>query len=316
LFQLKQLIFDPYSYHYSGAQGSSSCPNQCSFCNVASFYGKYKRKDVRLLADEMIFIYNKYKGQLFYMLDALVNDFITELSLEFIKRNISIYWDGYLRVDKNITEEMAHLWRRGGFYRARMGIESGSQNILNLMEKGITIEQTKNSLSNLASAGIKTTAYIVIGHPGETDEDFQQTLEFLAEMKNDIWEAECNPFTYLYSGQSKADSWSDKRILLYPEWAKELLICQTWIVNDLPSREVLFERIFKFVEFCNKIGVSTPWSMQSVNKSDERWKRLHKNSVPSLLELIKRTEYIEENKFTKERMRAETACQDEEDFEF
>ncbi|MCU0287762.1 MAG: hypothetical protein MUF15_15390, partial [Acidobacteria bacterium] len=143
------------------------------------------------------------------------------------------------------------------------------------------------TISNLAAAGIKTTLYVVIGHPGETEQDFQLTLDLVSRLKDDIWEAECNPFTYFYSGQAGAQQWVEKSELLYPTWAKEMLITQTWIINAQPSREEMYRRIYRFVDHCKRLGISTPWSLNDVNKSDERWKRLHKDAVPSVLELIK-----------------------------
>jgi radical SAM superfamily enzyme YgiQ (UPF0313 family) len=78
------------------------------------------------------------------------------------------------------------LWRRGGFYRARLGIESGSPKILQKMGKNTTIDQIKKALSNLAYARIKTTTYWIVGYPGETEEDFLKTLTLIKELQNEI----------------------------------------------------------------------------------------------------------------------------------
>ena len=307
--------FNPYNYHYMAAQGSSSCPNHCSFCNVTTFYGEYREKDPVRTVEEMVQLNRTYGCKVFHMMDSLLNDVVTDIAREFIKRDITLYWDGYFRVPASCPKDMALLWRKGGFYRARIGVESGSQRVLNLMNKGITVDQIRETISNLASAGIKTTAYIVIGHPGETEEDFQQTLDLIEELKTDIWEAECNPFTYFYSGQGRSDEWEAKRILLYPPWAKDMLITQTWIVNDTPKREEMFGRIYRFVEHCKRLGVAIPWSVLDVNHSDERWHRLHKNAVPRLFDLMKKNEYRDEDKDVKETIKAKYIV-DEKEFEF
>ncbi|MCP4147399.1 MAG: radical SAM protein, partial [bacterium] len=207
-------------------------------------------------------------------------------------------------------------WRRGGFYRARIGVESGSQKVLDLMEKNITVDQIKSTVSSLAYAGIKTTAYIVVGHPGETEEDFQQTLTLMEELKDDIWEAECNPFTYFFSGQLKSAEWAAKRALLYPQWAKEMLITQTWYVNSEPTREAMYDRVARFVSHCRKLGISLPWSLKDVDNSDQRWKRLHKNAVPPLLELINKERYIDECKTVAQLHFARDTPGDDMDFDF
>ncbi|MCK5056812.1 MAG: hypothetical protein KAT34_09170 [Candidatus Aminicenantes bacterium] len=104
--------FNPNHYSYLAAQGSSSCPNQCSFCNVTSFYGEFKKKNPRQTVEEMIELFQKYGTQLFYMLDALVNEVVFDIAEEFIKSGVSLYWDGYFRVDDACSRENALLWRR------------------------------------------------------------------------------------------------------------------------------------------------------------------------------------------------------------
>jgi radical SAM superfamily enzyme YgiQ (UPF0313 family) len=151
---------------------------------------------------------------------------ITGFSKELIKREVPLYYDAYLRVYEKDSDPVSDventlLWRKGGFYRARMGCESGSQRILDSVGKGITVEQIKTAVSSLAYAGIKTTTYWVVGLPGETEEDFQQTLALVEGLKNDIYQAECAAFIYYYNGQNKSDIWASQRKLLFPAEAKE-----------------------------------------------------------------------------------------------
>jgi radical SAM superfamily enzyme YgiQ (UPF0313 family) len=311
--------FDLRGYRYLAAQGSVSCPNRCSFCNVANFYGEYREKAPQILVEEMIKLYKKYGRQLFHMLDALLNPIITEMAGEFIKSGTALYWDGYFRVDESACDiETVFLWRRAGFYRARIGVESGSQRVLDSMGKNITVDRVKKNIANLAECGIKTTVYVVIGHPGETGDDFRQTLDLVEELKNDIWEAECNPFTYFYTGQSGNDNdkWAGRRILLYPESAKDMLLYQTWIVNGSPPREEMYRRVNRFVRHCKRLGISLPWSLFDVNKSDNRWKRLHKNAVPSVLELSRKDIYIDECRDVKPYLPAQDTWEDDGEFDF
>jgi hypothetical protein len=220
-------------------------------------------------------------------------------------------------VSDNVCDiEKTLLWRRGGLYRARIGIETGSQRLLDLMGKAITVAQSKNALSSLAYAGIKTTAYIVIGYPGETEADFQQTLDFVEELKNDIWQAECNPFYYYYTGQPYSDKWADKRVLLYPGNARELLICQTWQVDCEPSREERFRRIFRFTQHCKKLGIPNPYSRKEIFQADKRWRSLHQNAVPLLTAFESNGVHIEENKLIKKLIPAQVTQQDDRSFIF
>ncbi|UCH95357.1 MAG: radical SAM protein [Candidatus Aminicenantes bacterium] len=284
-------------YPYLAAQASAGCPFRCSFCNVAPFYGEYRQKEPRQVVEEMTKLYHTYGSQLFFMNDALMNPVIDGLSRELIKSGVSLYWDGYLRVDESTSDiENTMFWRQGGFYRARIGVESGSQRVLDLIGKKITVDQTRAAVASLAYAGIKTTAYIVVGHPGETQEDFQKTLDLLEELKNDIWEAECNPFIYGYDGQVNSAQWVKQNKLLYPAWAKKMLMIQTWVVDAEPSREETYNRVCRLIQHCNKMGIPNPYSLSEIYQADERWKKLHKNAVPGLIEFKDKDTTIDDTK--------------------
>jgi radical SAM superfamily enzyme YgiQ (UPF0313 family)/CDGSH-type Zn-finger protein len=304
-------------YPYIAAQVSFSCPYQCSFCNVKPYFGKYREKEPAQAFQEMKALYQKYGVQLFFMNDALLNRVATGLSEEMIDSDLAFYWDGYLRVDETVCDpEITLQWRRGGFYRARLGIESGSQRVLDMIHKGITTDQIKRTLISLAAAGIKTTAYWVIGHPGETDEDFLQTLLLLEETKDYIYEAECNSFIFGFAGQGDSETWKHKRKLLFPGNAKEMLIVQSWILDDLPSREETYERMNRFVQLCSKLGIPNPYSILDIHKADLRWKKLHRNAVPCLVDFKGTGAYIDECKSVKQLLLIQEKIEDQGDFGF
>jgi hypothetical protein len=95
-----------------------------------------------------------------------------------------------------------------------------------------------------------------------------------------------------------------------------MLIYQTWFVDEKPQREEMYNRIFRFVAHCKKMGINTPWSLNDVNKQDQRWKRLHKNAVPSILELINKDVYVEECKRVSKLYFAQDVQQDDGEFDF
>lgn len=304
-------------YPYLAAQASGSCPYQCSFCNVAAFYGEYRQKDPKQAVREMIGMYRKYGKQVFFMNDSLLNYVAGDLADQFLESGVALYWDGYLRVDENVCDiDTTIHWRRGGMYRVRLGVESGSQHVLDMMDKKITPALTEQTLSTLAMAGIKTTTYWVIGHPGETEEDFQQTLDLLERLKNVIYEAECNPFIYGYGGQAATDQWREMRQLLYPDWAKEMLVLQTWIVDADPTREVAYDRVNRFVRRCEELGIPNPYSINDIFNADTRWQKLHKNAVPNLLELNDESLYIDECKHIQPVGLLQKTLDDDGDFDF
>ena len=265
--------FDISHYTQLACYTSRSCPFQCGFCAETVNWGKYRKKGASRVVEELGKLNDLHGSQLYLMSDSLLNPIVDELSRELIDADITIYWDGYLRADKHACDpDNTFRWRRGGFYRARMGIESGSPQVLKLMDKRITPEQIRTAIANLALAGIKTSTYWVIGYPGETEADFQATLDIIEEMKENLYEAECNPFRFYLTGQVSSSQWLEesKSKLLYPENAREFLILQTWVLENGVPREEIYDRLNRFVSHCSRLGIPNPYSWPDIHKADER----------------------------------------------
>jgi hypothetical protein len=304
-------------YPYLAAYGSRSCPYRCNFCSETVQWGKYRKKNPRQIASELQALYHRYGAQLFLMCDSLLNPLVTDLAHELSQLNCSIYWDGYLRVHPEVCDpEKTLFWRRGGLYRTRLGVESGSQHVLDLMGKGITRRQIKEAIRSLAFAGIKTTTYWVVGYPGETEADFLQTLALLEELKNDIYEAWCSPFYYYPTGQVNSGHWVEKAHPLYPPEAKEMLIFQTWEPGGEPSRQETWQRMNRFVQYCKTLGIPNPYALDDIHKADRRWKTFHPNAAPSLVDFGNLASGIDERKQVKPLLYACAKHQDDGNFDF
>ncbi|MCP5108797.1 MAG: radical SAM protein [bacterium] len=299
---------------------SFSCPYRCSFCNEAQYRGKYRKRDIKEAVGEMVTLYNAVElnnvnsgHQLFFMTDSLMNPIIADMADELIERNTSLYYDGYYKVDDAATNpDNTFRWRKSGLYRVRLGVESGSQKVLNMMQKGITVDQICKTVTNFALAGIKTTTYWVIGHPGETEEDFQKTLDLVEELKNSIYQSECNPFLYHYSGQNSSERWEEKRMLLYPEKSSDMLVFDFWTLDMEPLREEAYERMHRFVEHCKGLGIPNPYSFKEIFDADKRWEKLQKFAVPPMDKFGVEGDHIRDN--LKERLLAKKTRSDQDDF--
>lgn len=287
-------------YPCMAATSSTSCIYNCSFCVSKKVNGEYRKKDPSLVVEQMTQLYKQHGHQLFFMTDSLINPVITDLASEFIKANIALYYDAYFKVDDQSADiNNTLLWRRGGLYRVRLGTESGSQRILNEMNKLITPDQIRATVKALAYAGVKVTTYWVIGHPGETEDDFQQTLDLIEELKSDIYQAECNYFLYHYSKQAKGDEWAMYRMPLYSDQIDDMLIFKHWTLDLYPLREEAFRRVHRFEAHCRKLGIPNPYSLSEYYSADKRWSELHKNAAPSLAAFRNFGHYIDECKHIK-----------------
>jgi radical SAM superfamily enzyme YgiQ (UPF0313 family) len=277
-------------YLQMATYATRSCPFQCKFCSETVQWGRFRKKNAEQIVDEIDQIRRENGGKLFLFGDSLVNPVIEELSRQLLKKRSDIYWDAYLRTDPAVCDPVnTDLWRQGGFYRARLGIESGSQRVLDLMNKKMSVQQMKKALSALANSGIKTTAYWVIGYPGETEADFRETLNLVTEMKDELYEVDWHPFYFFPQGQVSSHRWSQEFEIepLYPEEFSDMLLTQTWILNTNPGREEIYDRLNRFGEACKKNGILNPYSLYEIYQADLRWKKLHAKAkdTPSILEL-------------------------------
>ncbi|MCP4148915.1 MAG: hypothetical protein GY757_14305, partial [bacterium] len=114
----------------------------------------------------------------------------------------------------------------------------------------------------------------------------------------------------------KSGEWSEKSVLLYPESAREMLMVQTWIVDCEPNREEIYRRLGRFIQHCRKLGLPNPYSMAEIIKADERWKKLHKNAVPGVIEIRNDIADSQERMNVKNIYRLQKLEQEEDDFDF
>ena len=118
--------------------------------------------------------------------------------------------------------ELLKLMKKAGCWSIHYGVESGSQRLLDLIEKGITIEQVRNAFRWTKEAGIETKAFFMLGLPSETREESLQTIRFSREIGADWIQVTITvpyPGTKLYEtakkdGTLKSFNWED-----YQTWA-------------------------------------------------------------------------------------------------
>lgn len=283
--------FDMNAYPQLVSYSSRSCPFQCAFCSETVQWGKYRNKKEDKVVSELRTLTRKYGKNIVVLADSLLNpniDFLADALLK-LPPEECFYWDTYLRVcDMTDNMDKVKKWRKAGLYRVRLGIESGSQNVLNLMDKRITIDQIKSNLKNLAVAGIKISTFWVVGFPGETDEDAKQTLELIRDLKDVLYEVDPHPFYFYPRGQVDSESWEEQYGYqsIYPEKYNDMLMCSYYKLNREPYREEIYRRLELFRECCDECNIPNPYSLIDIYHADKRWKRLHSAAVPLMHDII------------------------------
>lgn len=166
------------------------CPNQCTFCSwPETLMGrKYRVRSIENVADEFEFISNELpevkevfiEDDTFTINKKRVKQFCEEIK----KRDINISWGCQSRAD--LDYETMKVMKDSGCRLLDVGYESGSDEILKNIKKGIKVDQLRDFTKNAKKAKLKILADFVIGFRGESKETAEQTLRFIKEIKPDL----------------------------------------------------------------------------------------------------------------------------------
>ena len=184
--------YDSYyakSLPLSSLIASRGCPFSCTFCDAYATHGKKLRfRSPKNIIDEMEYNYRKYGIKQIMIKDSTftVNKkWVYEVCSEIEKRGLKINWSCNTRVDM-VDEHILKSMKKAGCYMIMFGIESGSQKILDMLKKGITIKQIRRSISLCKQAGLETTGYFMVGNPSESEEDAKKTIRLSKELGLDL----------------------------------------------------------------------------------------------------------------------------------
>lgn len=172
------------------------CPEKCVFCLAPRVAGRENRvRSVSNIIGELEDCVNQHGIRNFlFRSDTFTLDpeWVIELCLGIERSGLRIKWSCNSRVD-TLNGEMLRSMREAGCWLVSFGVESGSQEILDLMKKNITKEQVRAAVNLCKLEGILTSVYFVIGSPWESEATFQETVEFAKQIEPDFVE-----FFYAY----------------------------------------------------------------------------------------------------------------------
>jgi SAM-dependent methyltransferase len=140
------------------------------------------------VAEEMEWLYRQGFNTFVFNESDLHGDpkLIERLCDEIIQRRMKVNMTCQLRCHPKVDKAYFQKMREAGFVCLRFGIDGGSTNALRLQRKGYPKEVVRRNLKDAAEAGIYTEVNLVIGVPGETEEDIDETIDFFGELKNTI----------------------------------------------------------------------------------------------------------------------------------
>jgi radical SAM superfamily enzyme YgiQ (UPF0313 family) len=169
--------------------GSRGCVRACTFCDIASMWPKYKYRSGQSIAMEIKTQIKRYGAKAFRFTDSLINgsmkafrDMTYELAeyRSSMKPEDRFIWDSHfiVRSRRQMPPEDFKKMAESGAGTLLIGVESGSPSVRQHMQKGYSDEDLHYSLGEIFKNNIKVRFLMIIGYPTETEQDFQQTLDF------------------------------------------------------------------------------------------------------------------------------------------
>lgn len=183
---------------------SRGCPYNCIYCYKGVFGNRFRQRSPENVIEEVKLVRDKHKINYFYFVDDLFtldNNFVIKLCNEIQRNSLNIKWEALSRVD-SVNGFLLKKMKEAGCHKLHYGIESGDSNVLKQINKNISIKQIKNAIKLTKSIGIKTSAYFMLGLPGDNEDSMGRTIKLAYNLGldercfslatafpgNDLWE--------------------------------------------------------------------------------------------------------------------------------
>jgi radical SAM superfamily enzyme YgiQ (UPF0313 family) len=166
---------------------SRGCPFQCNWCAKPIFGDSFHARPADEVAEEIRELKERYGADHLWFADdifALNRQWAQQFAREVEKRNCRVPFKIQARADL-LTSDTVKALRRAGCAEVWMGVESGSQTILDAMDKGLLVEEVVSAREELQREGIRACYFLQFGYPGETWPDIQKTIALVRGTRPD-----------------------------------------------------------------------------------------------------------------------------------
>lgn len=206
------------------------CPYTCKWCSTAVYGQSYRRRPADLVAKELKHLKEQYNPDTVWFVDdvfTVSHKWIKSFHEEVIKQDAIIPFECITRAER-LTDEILQLLKEAGCYRIWIGAESGSQKIVDAMDRRVDINVVKAAIQKTNALGMETGTFIMVGYPGEDETDIRKTVRYLKD---------ANPthFTITIAYPIKGTS-------LYNEIEEKITVKPDW--NLSTDRDIDFKRTY------------------------------------------------------------------------
>ncbi len=165
------------------------CPYKCNWCSHAVFGYTHRRRGYLDCADELQHIVDVYRpDQVWYSDDVFTihHGWLFDYAKELKRRHLRVPFETISRADRMMKDEVLQTLAEMGCYRIWIGSESGSQRILDAMERGVKVDQVIWAAQAAKRYGIQVGMFLMWGYPGERIEDIAATVDLVRKCQPDV----------------------------------------------------------------------------------------------------------------------------------
>lgn len=191
----KKIDMQPYLQTWKDNHGKSAmtistqrgCPYTCKWCSTAVYGQSYRRRSPELVAQEMKMLKDVYNPDTIWFVDdvfTVSHQWIEKFKDELIKQDAIIPFECITRADR-MNEDVIDCLLEAGCFRIWIGAESGSQRVIDLMDRRVDVNYVSEMIKLTKTKGIEAGTFIMLGYPGESEEDILKTVDYLKDCQPD-----------------------------------------------------------------------------------------------------------------------------------
>jgi anaerobic magnesium-protoporphyrin IX monomethyl ester cyclase len=228
------------------------CPYTCKWCSRGVYGLSYRRRSARNVVKELKTIISEYQPDSFWFVDdvfTISHKWLEAFRDEIQNAGLRIRYECITRADR-MSEEVIQMLRETGCFRIWIGAESGSQKVIDLMDRRVQVGQVRDMIRMSRRYGIEAGTFIMLGYPGETQEDIEETIAHLKDSNPDHF-----TITVAYPIRG-TELFEEVQITEAPEWS---------LGSD---REIEFQRTYprRYYDFAVRRVVNEVHYFKNANK--------------------------------------------------
>jgi anaerobic magnesium-protoporphyrin IX monomethyl ester cyclase len=189
---LRRYIDTWRTHHKQGSVNfitARGCPYKCRWCSHQVYGQTHRRRDPIKVVDELEWLLTEYTPDIAWVSDdvfTINHEWIRKYAAEMRRRSLHIPFECISRADR-LNEEMLDLLAELGCFRVWIGSESGSQRLLDSMDRGVKVEQVQRAVEMSRARNIQSGMFLMWGYEGEEMEDIEATIRHVSKTKPDVF---------------------------------------------------------------------------------------------------------------------------------